>query len=174
MEGIASRASGLRRGSCLRRDGCIAAVVVCLVTVAAACGGSPPSASTGSASSNLAYAECMRAHGVRNFPDPTATGQFVLTGIDTHSARFQAALAACKATYAGAASGQNTSAPPDGLKFARCMRAHGVANFADPSANGQNSASVSQGAGQTPVFQRALATCRPLLTGASSSSGSTP
>jgi hypothetical protein len=172
MEGIASRASGKRRGSRLRRDGCIAAVLLCFATFVAACGGSPGT-STGSGSGNLAYAQCMRAHGVRNFPDPTSTGQFVLTGIDTHSAKFQAALAACKATYAGAASGQNTSAPTDGLKFARCMRAHGVANFPDPSANGQNSASVSQN-GQTPVFQRALTTCRPLLAGASSSSGGTP
>ena len=173
MKGIASRASGQRWESHLRPNGCIAAVVLCLATFAAACGVSP-SPSTGSASGSLAYAQCMRAHGVRKFPDPTGTGQFVLTGIDTHSAEFQAALAACKATYAGAASGQNTSAPADGLKFARCMRAHGVANFADPSANGQNSASVSQGAGQTPVFQRALATCRPVLAGASSSTGSTP
>jgi len=173
MQGIASRATGQRRGSRLRRDGCSAAVLLCLVTLAAACGGSP-SASTGSASGNLAYAQCMRAHGVRNFPDPTGTGQFVLTGIDTHSARFQAALAACKATYAGGTSGQNTSVPTDGLIFARCMRAHGVATFPDPSANGQNSASVSQGAGQTPVFQRALRTCRPLLAGASSSSSGTP
>jgi hypothetical protein len=172
MKGIASRASGQRRGSRLRRDGCIAAVLLCLAIFAAACGGSP-SGSTESAASNLAYAQCMRAHGVRNFPDPTVTGQFVLTRIDTHSARFQSALAACKATYAGGASGQNTSAPADGLKFARCMRVHGVPNFPDPSANGQNSASVSQGAGQTPVFQRALTTCRPLLTGASSSSGGT-
>jgi hypothetical protein len=173
MKGIARRASGQRWGSRLRRDGCIAAVLLCLVTFAAACGGSP-SASPGSASSNLAYAQCMRAHGVRNFPDPTGTGQFVLTGIDTQSAQFQAALAACKATYAGGTSGQNTSAPTDGLKFARCMRAHGVVNFPDPSANGQNSASVSQGAGQTPVFQRALTTCRPLLAGANSGSEGTP
>jgi hypothetical protein len=173
MKGIASRASCQRWESHLRRNGCIAAVVLCLATLAAACGGSP-SPSTGSASGNLAYAQCMRAHGVRNFPDPSGNGQFVLTGIDTHSAQFQAALAACKATYASATSGQNANAPASGLKFARCMRAHGVANFPDPSANGQNSASVSEGSGQTPVFQRALTTCRPLLSGASSSSGSTP
>jgi hypothetical protein len=175
MKGIASRASGQRWGSRLRHDGCIAAVLLCLATFAAACAGSP-STSTGSAPSNLTYAQCMRAHGVLNFPDPTGTGQFVLTGIDTHSAQFQAAVAACKARYGSATSGQNTNAPTDGLKFARCMRAHGVANFPDPSANGQNSASVSQGAGQTPVFlfQRALTTCRPLLAGASSSSRSTP
>jgi hypothetical protein len=172
MKCIASRASGQRWGSHLRRDGCIAAVLLCLTTFATACGGSP-SPSTGSASSNLAYAQCMRAHGVRNFPDPSGNGQFVLTGIDTESPQFQAALAACKAPYASATSGQNANAPASGLKFARCMRAHGVANFPDPAANGQNSSSISQGSGQTPVFQRALTTCRPLLSGASSSSGST-
>ena len=173
MKCIASRASGQRWGSYLRRDGCIAAVLLCLTTFAAACGGSP-SPSTGSTSSNLAYAQCMRAHGVRNFPDPGGNGQFVLTGIDTQTPQFQAALAACKAAYANAAPGQNANAPASGLKFARCMRAHGVANFPDPAANDQNISSISQGSGQTPVFQRALTTCRPLLSGASSSSGSTP
>jgi hypothetical protein len=172
MKCIASGASGQRGGSRLRRDGCIAAVVLCLTTCAAACGGSP-SPSTGSTSSNLAYAQCMRDHGARNFPDPGGNGQFVLTGVNTQSPQFQAALAACKAPYASATSGQNANAPASGLKFARCMRAHGVANFPDPAANGQNSSSISQGSGQTPVFQRALTTCRPLLSGASSSSGST-
>jgi hypothetical protein len=172
MKCIARPASGQRWGNHLRRDGRIAAVLLCLTTLTAACGGSP-SPSAGSASSNLAYAHCMRAHGVRNFPDPGGNGQLVLTGIDTQSPQFQAALAACKAPYASATSGQDAN-PASGLKFARCMRAHGVTNFPDPAANGENSSSISQGSGQTPVFQRALTTCRPLLSGASSSSGSAP
>jgi hypothetical protein len=48
----------------------------------------------------LAFARCMRAHGVANFPDPTPQGQLtvemvVAAGIDVHSPSVLKAVAAC-------------------------------------------------------------------------------
>ena len=48
------------------------------------------------------FAECMRANGVREFPDPDASGTLTIDGIangsslDTSSAAFKQAIAACK------------------------------------------------------------------------------
>lgn len=49
----------------------------------------------------LAYAQCMRAHGIPNFPDPKVTADSFITplkgtGIDPHSPQFQAAQSACQ------------------------------------------------------------------------------
>lgn len=56
-------------------------IVVTVALVAAACGSSRSSSSAASHSAasaayraGLAYAKCMRAHGLRRFPDPPATG----------------------------------------------------------------------------------------------------
>jgi hypothetical protein len=76
---------------------------VALAPLTAACGGggSPvpptgPSAATGQA---LAYARCMRSHGITNFPDPFGNSQqmgFNTTGIDMNSASFKAASTTCQ------------------------------------------------------------------------------
>ena len=57
------------------------AVVAALAVLATACGGGTSSA-TSSASANsqkLALAQCMRSHGVPDFPDPAASGGYTLT-----------------------------------------------------------------------------------------------
>lgn len=47
------------------------------------------------------------------------------------------------------------------LKFAVCMRAHGVTNFPDPSSNGAFKVSPNSGLDQnSPTFQAAAAACR--------------
>jgi hypothetical protein len=45
----------------------------------------------------LAYAKCMRSHGVSAFPDPNATGRFAgqLKSLDRSTPAFQAAASAC-------------------------------------------------------------------------------
>jgi hypothetical protein len=83
------------------------------------------------------FAECVRAHGVPHFPDPDATGNFNF-GVDVSAATFTAAVNACKAlqppgTLSGHRSPRQQSAA---LKFAKCVRAHGVPDFPDP-VNGQ-------------------------------------
>lgn len=70
-----------------------------LALLASACGGSPSKTSAGPAQSNTAldFARCMRAHGVPNFPAPTALGSNALApGIDPNAPQFQAAETSCE------------------------------------------------------------------------------
>jgi hypothetical protein len=83
------------------------------------------------------FAECVRAHGVPHFPDPDPTGNFNFA-VDVSAATFTAAVNACKAlqppgTLSGHRSAKQQSAA---LRFAQCVRAHGVPDFPDP-VNGQ-------------------------------------
>jgi len=78
-------------------------------------------------------AECIRAHGVPHFPDPDAKGDFVF-GIDVSPAVWKQATEACRAltppgTFTGRRSPKQQS---DALRFAACVRAHGVKDFPDP------------------------------------------
>jgi hypothetical protein len=61
------------------------------------------SSSGGSSSSNtqavIQYAQCMRSHGVTNFPEPNAQGQELITsgnGINPNSPTFISANTACQ------------------------------------------------------------------------------
>lgn len=72
---------------------------VALAVSACGSGGGAQStpASSGAVSRPEAYARCMRAHGVRNFPNPV-DGQIILgADLDPDSPRFQAAARACVA-----------------------------------------------------------------------------
>ena len=152
------------------------AVTAGIALLAAACGGSPPSTGAGGSSSTgastahqgtLAFAQCMRTHGVPNFPDPDSNGFFGLTGdINRHSAQFQAAQSACRhllpASYFQPPSqAQQQQDARQALQFARCMRSHGVPNFPDPDSNGL--LQVGPGMDQLPQYQHAYQACRPQL-----------
>jgi hypothetical protein len=80
----------------------------------------------------------MRANGVSDFPDPNASGEFPSYGISVTPAVWKTAVAACKALEPpGAFSAKLTSTQfSAALKFARCIREHGVPDFPDP-VNGQ-------------------------------------
>ena len=74
-------ATGARQRGCRawpRRAG-VLAVTAGIVMLAAACGGSPSSSSSTSGSSqlqqDLSFTQCMRSHGLPDFPDPNANGQ---------------------------------------------------------------------------------------------------
>src|ERR1700732_427393 len=77
-------------------------LLVATVPVLAACGGSSPSSQQALASTKqadaIAFASCMRSHGVPNFPDPSGNGSVFGPGrgIDSTSPQFQRALQACK------------------------------------------------------------------------------
>jgi hypothetical protein len=104
------------------------------------------SASAGSKSSfaeAVAYAQCIRNHGVPNFPDPVKTPSggwgYKTNGIDPNSGAFQGALLACK----NLPSPWNSSSQPlthaqqrGWLKWAQCIRNHGVSDFPDPTFSG--------------------------------------
>jgi hypothetical protein len=61
---------GRARWRPLRRDGRLAAVLAVLIALTAACGSGP---SQQSQRLGVALTRCMRAHGVRSFPDVTVT-----------------------------------------------------------------------------------------------------
>jgi hypothetical protein len=84
------------------------------------------------------FTECMRTNGVNDFPDPNASGQFPSYGISVSKAVWTEAVAACKAVQPPGS--LNAHLTPTqfsaALKFAQCVREHGVRDFPDP-VNGQ-------------------------------------
>jgi hypothetical protein len=86
----------------------------------------------------LAYSHCMRSHGVTNFPDPDAQGQFPPFHSDSAASK-QASLSANDACKNLLRSGATEGTPHDrqekfafALKVARCLRLHGFPKFPDP------------------------------------------
>jgi hypothetical protein len=93
--------------------------------------------------------ECMRAHGLPNFPDPAvatdgpAAGQAILdkSVLKNYSdGVVNQAITACRSALdqAGLVDGQGSSTISQQelearLALARCIRAHGVPNFPDPN-----------------------------------------
>ena len=77
------------------------------IVLVAACSSNNASASGGSSTSSayqkaLTYAQCIRAHGIPNFPDPNSKGQFIVQNgssdptSNVSTAVANAALKACK------------------------------------------------------------------------------
>ena len=176
---------GARRGARALCIGALAGATVAAMLIAG-CGGSASggsvahiNGSTNAKSSTnsktkpsaLAWARCMRSHGVPNYPDSNSSGYFHFSpssGINRQSPSFQSASTDCKSlspagTPTGAQSSQVTEA---GLKFATCMQHNGV-DVPDPKTNGSG---IIQGGGNadpnSPAFQRARAKCSKFLPGA--------
>lgn len=131
-----------------------------------AAGGSASNSPSGSASparSGPAYAQCMRQHGVTNFPDPQGPNQnsFLITGAVTNNPHFQAASKACESLRPQQGTGGGSSGGVSQqrlLAFAQCMRANGVPQFPDPGPNG----ALRIGGGvdpSSPQFQHAQQVC---------------
>ena len=126
------------------------------------------------------FSQCMRANGVSTFPDPNPSGQLTIDGIangsslDTKSATFQQAMSACKDLEPPGFTGQTRSAQQQAaaLKFATCMRANGVPDFPDPTADGPliDTTRIPSMAGKDPRsdpgFTAATRACRDLLAAA--------
>ena len=149
--------------------GWIVAVIVLLGVgvVAAGCGGStdPGTADSGSAvSSGFAYTTCMRSHGVPDFPDPTLNpgGGVVFKTNRSNSPTSQAAAQACQSQRPGgnhppAVSAQQLAA---GVRWAQCIRTHGVPTFPDPNAQGAFDSGVFDPT--SSAFQVASQDCKSL------------
>jgi hypothetical protein len=118
----------------------------------------------------------MRAHGVPNFPDPSPTGGLVIPNdINTASPAFKSAQQACRG-LAGPGTGPPGSSESRKLQLitlARCMRAHGVPSFPDPTSappppssgnalggNGWFLALGTRQERQSPSYKRAAAACQ--------------
>jgi hypothetical protein len=87
------------------------------------------------------FSECMRANGVSAFPDPDASGALTIdavangSSVDTSSATFEQALSACRDLEPPGFTGHERSPQQQdaALKFAQCVREHGVKDFPDPA-----------------------------------------
>lgn len=165
-----------------------AAAAVAFVAAAvllAACGSSPSSpgsggtpAATGVAlsPSALAFAQCMRSHGVPEFPDPGGNGpglqgsaQQMAQQLGVSVSRLRAASATClplnpKANSSGSRP-LTAQEEQDYLRAAACMRSHGVSGFPDPSFTGGHvSLSIPSSINtSSPQVIRAIHTCQKLI-----------
>jgi hypothetical protein len=79
------------------------------------------------------FAECIRAHGVSDFPDPNEKNQFEY-GVSVTPAVWDKATTACKDLQPpGTLSGKRTPKQQSAsLRFAQCIRDNGVKDFPDP------------------------------------------
>jgi hypothetical protein len=79
------------------------------------------------------FGECIRAHGVRDFPDPDEKNQFQY-GVSVTPAVWTRATTACKALQPpGTLSAKRTPKQQSAsLRFAQCVRDNGVKDFPDP------------------------------------------
>ena len=144
-----------------------------------AAGSSPtPSGGSGSkAQSSVTFSQCMRQHGITNFPDPGSRGEVSInggpgSGLDINSPQFQSAQAACRSLLPNNGvpdPSQQAAFQAAALAVSRCMRAHGIADFPDPQFH-----STGGGGGVTlklpdsinaksPQFQAAMQACQSLL-----------
>ncbi len=151
------------------------ALVVCALTVAACGSSGKPKTTKVSYAEALKFSNCMRSHGVPNFPDPQAGGGLKLavgSGLDPFSPSFRAAQKACAKYNPGGGRAPNMSASEQrkALKFAQCMRAHGDSSFPDPTLSAQPGTPVIALRGmffpvgqsfdpQAPAFKQAAAKC---------------
>jgi hypothetical protein len=87
----------------------------------------------------LELAQCVRSHGVPNFPDPSPTagilGMIENSGVNPETPAFQAAWQACKKYGPGAnlTPAQTAAQNAKGVQESQCMRSHGVPDFPDPT-----------------------------------------
>jgi hypothetical protein len=158
------------------------ATIVAMAAVAllaAACGASPSSSGSGGSSTAggsattlrtnsqpVAFAQCMRSNGVTNYPDPNSRGVIPKESpqqLGVSSSQFQSAQNACQHLLPNGGNGPNQTqlqlARAQGLRFAQCMRTHGVA-LPDPDSRGQIPDPATVGINQgSPKFEAANQAC---------------
>ena len=171
----------VRRPAGLRRTGVFLALVAGLIVLLGACSSSghssdSPAGQSGSSAAQagsssgtsqsgaVAFAQCVRSHGVPDFPDPQ-NGRFLLSGGIQNNPNFHSAVQACQHLLGpGGVSNGGGSSNSALLNFAHCMQTHGVSQFPDPAANGAIVAPSGIDP-NSPQFQRAWQECQSLLPG---------
>ncbi len=181
----------------MRRTATVTAAAFAAAVAVAACGGSSgpnnsnnsnnsASSAPGSAAflaDELRVSQCIRAHGVPNYPDPPSSGGMHSVGngntvtvngvkLDASPQTVQSAQQACPkyASLSPAISSSQLASVREGaVKAAECMRANGVPNFPDPSVTtgpGGHGLGISIGATgggsiniYSPAFKAAHAKC---------------
>lgn len=181
--GAESKASKRIEQSKYRRSSWTLVLVVTASIALAACGGpgTPGVANEGTttttaavasggggtlASDNLAFAQCMRAKGVANFPDPNSSGNIPkesLQQLGVSASKYESVLNACKHLLPGGGSGPTQAQLQHeralGLSFAKCMRSHGVP-LPDPDNSGKIPDPATLGINQgSPKFEAGNTAC---------------
>lgn len=138
-----------------------------IAVLAAGCGSSHPKSSSSGAPDDIAnkafeFASCMRNHGVTNFPDPkvssSGSGQTAIAMVVpaqlAGTPGFKPAAQACRsilpppgAVNPALVAKARLERKQDLLAFARCLRAHGLSNFPDPTSQGQLTLEMVNSAG---------------------------
>jgi hypothetical protein len=164
------------------RRGLFVSALLAIVLLATACAGGsngPGVAGQGASSTptaspsgdprdaELAYAKCMREHGISDFPDPQPGGGIAIqagpgSDLDENNPQFKAADDACKSLLPTPSKQDQQQEFEDMLRFAQCMREHGIADFPDPKPGEGISISTDQGSDldpNNPQFQAANKAC---------------
>jgi hypothetical protein len=113
----------------------------------------------------------MRSHGIHDFPDPTTSpggGVAIEThggpgsDLDHDNPRYQAANRACQMLLPAGSQGTTPSAQhlAAEVKWARCMRSHGLSTFPDP--NSQGAFDRNEIDESSPAFETASNGCKSL------------
>jgi hypothetical protein len=113
-----------------------------------ACGGSAKKPTPPGKVPGDTFAACMRSRGVTNFPDPQPGGGFNFnSNMNVLSPAFQAANKACGDEAPGAIRPPKPSEYHKtlALKASKCMRAHGITQFPDPTETPPNPAALGSG-----------------------------
>jgi hypothetical protein len=149
------------------------AVTVSIALLTAACGGRP--SSTGSAGSpnaegsaqaqQLAFARCMRSHGVTDYPDSGGPIQASPgSDLDPSNPAYRAARQACQSLQPteNLNPAQAAQDNADALKVSACMRNHGITKYPDPQVGAGGNATVNLSGIElnSPQFQAAQQACR--------------
>jgi hypothetical protein len=132
-----------------------------------------PSPSRGVTPRMLEFTQCMRTHGVPDYPEPIAPPSHPQSGLHflgngpnpNASPRYQAASAACRkyAVASPVTPAVAVAVQAEQLRYANCMRSHGLTDYPDPNSNGQMpSSGISP---QSPAYRAAETACRDLLPG---------
>ncbi len=131
----------------------------------------------------VAYAACMRSHGVPNFPDPKISrsggGVSVKMAVPVQiggNPSFKSADQACRKLLPGGGPGQQTVVSPaeqaQYLKAAACIRAHGVPSFPDPTFSGGGVHLDKRGLDMSSqAFKAAVRACESLIPGGAGGNG---
>jgi hypothetical protein len=146
-------------------------VTAMLALLAAGCGGSSSNPPTVPAPQNgaVAFAGCVRSHGVPNWPDPNSSGVFDKSKLTPQQlgasdSRVQAAQTACQHLLpSGSApnAAQIEQVRALSLEFSQCVRRHGVPNMPDPASDGRIPDPATVGINQgSPKFEAANQACK--------------
>jgi hypothetical protein len=150
-----------------------------VILLAAGCGGStgkPSSSVTTNVAKAVAYANCMREHGVD--VSVGSNGSINITGggsggggSSAGQQQSQSAEKACQKLQppvSGQAQAHQEAALKQALKYTQCMRSHGMPDFPDPTEITGRPIGFSDVDANSPAYPKANQICQPLLSGGGS------